>query len=157
MDNIAIITDSTSDIPVSLAKEYGIIIMPLYVGFEGKLYKEGETITSEKVYEKLEAGVKVNTSAPSTGDFTNIFRDLVEEKGKNLIYCIHLSSKLSGTVNSANQAKKFFPQAKIKVIDSKNVTLSLGLIVLEAARAAREGKSCIKSNKMDTQNCFNGH
>ncbi len=66
MDNIAIITDSTSDIPVSLAKEYGIIIMPLYVGFEGKLYKEGETITSEKVYEKLEAGVKVNTSAPST-------------------------------------------------------------------------------------------
>jgi len=141
MDNIAIITDSTSDIPVSLAKEYGIIIMPLYVGFEGKLYKEGETITSEKVYEKLEAGVKVNTSAPSTGDFTNIFRDLIEEKGKNLIYCIHLSSKLSGTVNSANQAKKFFPQAKIKVIDSKNVTLSLGLIVLEAARAAREGKS----------------
>ncbi len=141
MNNIAIITDSTSDIPVSLAEEYGIIITPLYIGFEGKLYKEGKTITNEKIYEKLEAGVKINTSAPPTGDFVNIFRDLIEKKGKNLIYCIHLSSKLSGAFNSANQAKKFFPQAKIKVIDSKNVTLSLGLIVLEAARAAREGKS----------------
>jgi len=141
MNNIAIITDSTADIPVSLAEEYGIIITPLYVGFEGKLYKEGKTITSEKVYEKLEAGVKVSTSAPPTGDFVNIFRDLIEKKGKNLIYCIHLSSKLSGTFNSANQAKKFFPQAKIKVIDSKNATISLGFIALEAARAAREGKS----------------
>ena len=141
MNNIAIITDSTADIPVSLAEEYGIIITPLYVGFEGKLYKEGKAITSEKVYEKLEAGVKVSTSAPSTGDFVNIFRDLIDKKGKNLIYCIHLSSKLSGTFNSANQAKKFFPQAKIKVIDSKNTTISLGFIALEAARAAREGKS----------------
>lgn len=54
MDNIAIVTDTTADIPVSLASENNITIIPLYVGYEGKLYKEGKEITNEKVYEKTE-------------------------------------------------------------------------------------------------------
>lgn len=141
MNNIAILTDTTSDIPEAMAKENNITIVPLYVGFEGKLYKEGKEITSSDVYKKLEAGTKVYTSAPSTGDFAEAYRNLIENEEKTIIYSIHLSSKLSGTFNSASQAKKFFPRAKIKVIDSKNVTISLGFIVLEAARAAKSGAS----------------
>jgi len=139
MDNIAIVTDTTADIPEELAKEYDISVIPLYVGYDGEMFKEGKEITNKDVYEKLEAGVKVNTSTPSTMDFVDMYRDLIKNKKKNFIYSIHLSSKLSGTVNAAIQAKKFFPDTKIKVIDSKNVTISLGFIVLEAARAVRKG------------------
>jgi len=141
MDNIAIVTDTTADIPVSLASENNITIIPLYVGYEGKLYKEGKEITNKEVYEKLEAGIKVITSTPSTVDFVNLYEKLINNEKKTIIYSIHISSKLSGTVNCANQAKKFFPDTKIKIIDSKNVTISLGLIVLEAAKAVKSGVS----------------
>ena len=139
MNNIAIVTDTTADIPKDLARENNITVIPLYVGYEGKLYKEGKEISNQDVYSKLESGIKVNTSTPSIVDFTNLYENLVNNEKKTLIYSIHLSSRLSGTINSANQAKKFFPDTKIKVIDSKNVTISLGLIALEAARAIKKG------------------
>ncbi len=141
MKDIAIVTDTTSDIPVQLANKYKIKIVPLYVGFEGELYLEGKEITSDEVYKKLESGVKVHTSTPSVGDFVKVYRDLVENEKKTLIYSIHISSKLSSTSNSANQAKRFFPQAEIKVIDSKTAAISMGFIVLEVARAVERGES----------------
>jgi DegV family protein with EDD domain len=140
-DNIAIVTDTTADIPEDLARENNVTVIPLFVGYEGKLYKEGIEIFNRDVYEKLESGTKVNTSAPSIGDFVNLYGDLIKNKKKNFIYSIHLSSKLSATFNCAKQASEYFPDAKIKVIDSKTVTISLGLIVLEVARAARRGLS----------------
>jgi DegV family protein with EDD domain len=140
-DNIAIVTDTTADIPEDLARENNVIVIPLFVGYEGKLYKEGIEIFNRDVYEKLESGTKVNTSAPSIGDFVNLYGDLIKNKKKNLIYSIHLSSKLSATFNCAKQASEYFPDAKIKVIDSKTVTISLGLIVLEVARAIKRGLS----------------
>ncbi|MBU2563521.1 MAG: DegV family protein [Actinobacteria bacterium] len=140
MENIAIVTDTTSDIPEQLASKYKIRVVPLYIGFGGKLFLEGKEITSSEVYEKLEAGVKVYTSTPSVGDFVEVYRDLIEKEKKTLIYSIHVSSKLSATSNSADQAKRFFPQAKIKVIDSKTSAISLGFIVLETARATKRGE-----------------
>jgi DegV family protein with EDD domain len=140
MENIAIVTDTTSDIPEQLASKYKIRAVPLYIGFGGKLFLEGKEITSSEVYEKLEAGVKVYTSTPSVGDFVEVYRDLIEKEKKTLIYSIHVSSKLSATSNSADQAKRFFPQAKIKVIDSKTSAISLGFIVLETARATKRGE-----------------
>lgn len=141
MNDIAIVTDTTADIPEDLARDNNIAVIPLYVGYEGKLYKEGKEISKQDVYNKLESGIKINTSAPPIGDFVNLYENLVNNKKKNLIYSIHLSSKLSGTINYANQAKKFFPHTNIKVIDTKNVTISLGFIALEAARAAERGLS----------------
>jgi len=140
MENIAIVTDTTSDIPEQLASKYKIRVVPLYIGFGGKLFLEGKEITSSEVYEKLEAGVKIYTSTPSVGDFVEVYRDLIEKEKKTLIYSIHVSSKLSATSNSADQAKRFFPQAKIKVIDSKTSAISLGFIVLETARATKSGE-----------------
>lgn len=141
MSNIAIVTDTTSDIPEELAKKYNIKVIPLYIGFSGKLYLEGKEITSSEIFEKLESGIKVRTSTPSVGDFVKLYRHIVEKEKKTLIYSIHVSSKLSGTLNSANQAGKFFPQVRIKTIDSKTAATSLGFIALEAARAAERGES----------------
>ena len=138
MNNIAIVTDTTADLPQELALENSITIIPLYVGYGEKLYKDGIEINNQKVFEVLNAGIRIHTSAPSVGDFHKVYGDLIKE-GRDRIYSIHLSSKLSGTVNSANQASKYFPDNKIKVIDTKNVTTSLGFIALEVARAAKKG------------------
>jgi len=148
MSDIAIVTDTTADIPEELAKENNIALIPLYVGYEGKLYKEGKEITNQDVYEKLEAGIKVMTSTPSTIDFVNLYKNIINKEKKTTIYSIHLSSRLSGTVNSAIQAKKFFPDTNIKIIDSRNVTISLGLIVLEVARAVKRGVSEEKIDRL---------
>jgi DegV family protein with EDD domain len=158
MENIAIVTDTTSDIPDKIVKKYKIIIVPLYVGFGGKLYLEGKEITSKEVYEKLLTGERVHTSTPSVGDFMEVYRNLIEKEKKTLIYSIHVSSKLSATINSAEQAKKFFPKARIKIVDSKTAAINLGFIVLGAARAASRGESeeridsiidfAIRKNKM---------
>ena len=141
MENIAIVTDTTSDIPEKMAKKYKITIIPLYVGFGGNLYLEGKEITNGEVYEKLLAGVKMHTSTPSVGDFMEVYRNLIEKEKKTLIYSIHVSSKLSATINSAEQAKKFFPKTRIKIIDSKTAAIGLGFIALEAARAVLRGES----------------
>ncbi|MDD3819529.1 MAG: DegV family protein [Actinomycetota bacterium] len=138
-DNIAIVTDTTADIPEDLARENDITVIPMLVGYEGNLYREGKEIFNNDVYKKLESGVKINTSAPSIGDFVNLYGNLIKKEKKDLIYSIHLSSKLSGTVNCAKQASEYFPDTKIKVIDSKTVTISLGFIVLEVARAVKKG------------------
>ncbi len=141
MANIAIVTDSSADIPEKLAKENDVTVVPMYIGIEGKMYKEGKEIKSGEIYEALEKGLKVHTSGPSAGDFLKVFKYLIEKKKKDLIYCISLSSKLSSAFNAANLAKMNFPKNKIKIFDSRNSTISLGLIALESARAARNGKS----------------
>jgi DegV family protein with EDD domain len=141
MENIAIVTDTISDIPEDLRSKYQIKTVPLYVGYEGKLFLDGIEITKEEVYEKLKSGIKVHTSTPSVGDFVNTYRDLIENEKKTLIYSIHVSSKLSSTPNAASQAKDFFPKTRIKIIDSKTAAIAMGFIVLEAARAAARNES----------------
>lgn len=144
MEDIAIVTDTTSDIPKGLCNKYDISVLPLYVGYEGDLYLDGEEITNGQVYEKLKSGIKVNTAGPSIGDFLNIYTDLIENRKKTLIYSIHLSSKLSSTFNTAFQASKSFPPGKIKVIDSDTAAINLGFMVLEAASAAARGESLVE-------------
>jgi DegV family protein with EDD domain len=141
MENIAVVTDTTSDIPDELSSRHQIEVIPLYVGYEGNLYLEGKEITNKQVFEKLRAGIMIKTSGPSIGDFEKIYKKLIENDKKTLIYSIHISSKLSSTFNTACQAAKLFPGTKIKVIDSNTAAISLGFIVLEVARAARRNLS----------------
>jgi len=148
MENIAIVTDTTSDIPGKLCSRYQIEVLPLYVGYEGNLFLDGKEITNDQVYKKLKSGIKVNTSAPSIGDFVTLYKNLIEAGKKTLIYSIHLSSKLSSTFNIACQARQFFPGARIKTIDSKTAAINLGFIVLEAARAALRGESEEKIDRL---------
>jgi DegV family protein with EDD domain len=136
---IGFVTDSSSDIPVEIAEKYGIEIVPLYIGIEGRTYKDQAEITPDEVFSALKAGKKVTTSAPSPGDFQKVFKELIEEKGADIIYCVTLSSRLSGTYNAAKIAKSFFNESKIKVIDSKTSTLCLGFILIQAAEAFKNG------------------
>jgi DegV family protein with EDD domain len=138
---IAIVTDSSSDIPQELAKKYNIEIIPMYIGYDGFLRKDGVDIFPEEVYAALKENKKVGTSSPSIGDFLKVFDFLLEEKGIDLVCCITLSSRLSGAFNAASIAGKKFNNGRVKVYDSKTSTICLGFIVLQAAQAASRGCS----------------
>jgi len=140
MKNICIVTDSTADLPIEYIREYNIGVVPLKVLFGDKEYLDRVTITTEEFYGKLtESKVFPKTSQPSPRDFYNIYQKLGEEN--KTIISIHLSSKLSGTYQSAEIAKSNLPNLDIHVIDSKVGSMVLGMIVIEAARACKEGKN----------------
>jgi DegV family protein with EDD domain len=137
--NIKIVTDSTSDIGPELAQSLGITVVPIYVRFGGKIYRDGIDLTNEEFYRMLKSSpLHPATSQPPPEDFIKIFGDC---SGKaDGIISIHISSKISGTYNSALLASsKLNGDCPVKVIDSKFNSGGLALVVMEAARMAKAG------------------
>ncbi|HEY1014799.1 MAG TPA: DegV family protein [Herpetosiphonaceae bacterium] len=134
-----IVTDSTSDIPPALAKALDIHIIPLQVNFGSESFADGVELTSEQFYGKLEASQALpTTSQPSVGAFEELYRKV---GGKDQpIVSVHISSKLSGTIRSAQQAVELLPDQEIHVVDAEHTTMALGWIAILAARAAKAGK-----------------
>jgi DegV family protein with EDD domain len=135
---IAIVTDSTADLPADLANEYKVCVIPAILIIGDKSYEDGEDISRLEFYEKLPTMAKSpTTAAPSSGKFHQCYDQLIKN-GAEKIISIHVSGKLSGIINSAQAAAHPF-EDKVKIIDSGQVTLGLGFQVIEAARAALEG------------------
>lgn len=140
MAQVRIVTDSTADLPEALIKELNITVVPLKVLFGDEVYREGIDLTNKEFYEKLAQSDNLpTTSQPSPGEFQETFEELTGQ-GFSVV-SIHISSHLSGTYQSALVAKKALPHGDIHVINSKNVSMALGLIVLAAARSAKDGKT----------------
>jgi DegV family protein with EDD domain len=133
---VKIVTDSTGDISPEIVKELGITVVPEYVLFGDKTYRDGIDISYDKLYEKLINNPKLpSTSQPTPADFTRVYQEVAKETDE--IISIHLSGKLSGTSSSALQGKKpVDTKCNITVIDSKSVTMGLGMLVMSAARLA---------------------
>ncbi|MEW6097431.1 MAG: DegV family protein [bacterium] len=139
-EKIAIVTDSTCDLPQELIQKYNIFVVPLYVRFGEEVYKEGVDITLDEFYSKLKSSnIHPSTSQPSPQDFMQVYQKL--NKDYNSIISIHISSRLSGTVQSAKMAKYELKLDKIEVIDSLQVSLPLGTVVLEAGKLCEQEKS----------------
>jgi DegV family protein with EDD domain len=139
MAKVQVITDSTADMPEGTADELGLRIVPIYVRFGEKTYRDGVDITKNDFYEML-ASVPEHpaTSQPNPEDFTSVFKEYCT--GVEGIVSIHISSRISGTCNSANIARKTLKsQCPIEVIDSRFNSAGLGLVVMAAARAAKNG------------------
>ena len=138
---VRIVTDSTCDLPPALVQANGITVVPLTVFFGEEAFLDSIEITAEGFYERLLASKTLpRTSQPSV----ELFREAYERCGANgdEIVSIHLSSKLSGTLNAASVAREeVAPEVHVDLIDSYSVSLGLGLIVLEAAHAANAGAS----------------
>jgi len=139
MQRVAIVTDSTADIPENMKKEHNITIVPLSVIFEDKAYLDnGIELTSEQFYNKLKNAKKLPTTAqPAPADFKKIYTSLLENYDS--IVSIHISRKMSGTMDSAEIAKKEMGSSSIEIIDSEVTTIALGLIVLKAQELAENG------------------
>ncbi|OGO17052.1 MAG: hypothetical protein A2Z14_09075, partial [Chloroflexi bacterium RBG_16_48_8] len=140
MPEIAIITDSTSNIPARLCKQYGIQVVPqMLIWGEETLFDEVD-ITPDQFYERLKSSDELPTTSQATiATFIELFAPHVEMGSQ--ILSILISNELSGTIQSATQAKKEFPNATIEIIDSRSASMELGFQVLAAARAAEAGKS----------------
>ena len=144
MSKIRVVTDSTSDIPISLRGELGIKVVPLKVHFGKETYLDGVTITPSTFYEKLVSTEQLpTTSQPAPLDFTQMYESIREEEGEDVeIISIHIAGVLSGTYQTANIAARMVEdKVKVHVVDSKMASYVFGQLVVAVARAAREGKS----------------
>jgi len=137
---IAIVTDSTAYIPNDLVRKYGIHVAPQILIWGEETIRDGVDIMPEAFYERLKtATVMPTTSQVTIAYFHELFQKLAAE-GKQIL-AILVSSKLSGTISSAVQAKKLVPQAQIEIVDSLSIAMAMGFQVLAAARAAEAGGS----------------
>lgn len=138
--SIRIVTDSTADLPADLAQELNISIVPSNVVIDDVNYRDGIDLTPEEFYRRLIAGPRLpTTSQPSVGAFQAVYQGLLEQGHE--IVSLHVSGKLSGTVNSATQAKAALGDPSIAVIDSHLASIALALVVVKAAQAARQSDS----------------
>jgi DegV family protein with EDD domain len=136
---IRIVTDTLSDIPDDVANELGITLIPLTVSFGHESFLDRIEITSEQFYKRLiQDGNLPTTTQPSPIVFANAYKKLAEETDEILV--ITLSSKLSGTYQSALNAKNMLNgNCRIEVIDSQKIIMSFGLAVIAAAKMANAG------------------
>ena len=140
MSKIALVTDSTCDLPKSVVKDKNIKVIQLNVHFGDETFLDGIDLQSNEFFEKLSTSeIHPQTSQPSVGRFVETYNDLL--KKHDSILSLHISSKLSATYNSALQAQKEIGNEKIKVIDSMNGTLGLGAIVHHIADLNQKGES----------------
>jgi DegV family protein with EDD domain len=138
MGKTVIVTDSTAYIPAPLVKEYGIHVAPLTVIWGNEALHDGTEITPPEFYKRLKsAKVMPSTSQTTPAEFKNEFTPILE--AGDSILAILISSKLSGTVDSAVQAKAEFPNAQIEIVDTLTTAMALGYCALAAARAAKDG------------------
>ncbi len=140
MARVAIVTDSTAYIPKDVIGSLPITVLPLQCIFGSEVLLDGVDIAPAQFYERLKtAKVLPTTSQATPGQFQEAFNTLLNQ-GYDIL-CIHISSKLSGTIDSAIQARSMFPGARIDIVDSLSSGMALGFNVLMTARAAAQGAS----------------
>ena len=138
MEKIKIITDSTLDLPAELIREKDIEVLPLLINFGEESYLDGVEITTKEMIDKIDAtGVLPTTAQVTPNRFEETFKKYLDEGYK--IVALTLSSDMSGTYQSACIAKDMLESDDIVVIDSRNVTSGLGLLVLKACELRDKG------------------
>jgi DegV family protein with EDD domain len=136
---VKIVTDSTSDMTQEEAARNNITIVPLTVTLNDQLYRDGIDILPAEFYKRLPGLSKTpTTSQPPVGLFQQTYQELTADGSQ--VISIHISSKLSGTFNSASLAAQSFPPGQITVIDSTWVSAALAIPAIKAAEMARAGK-----------------
>ncbi len=132
---VAIVTDSTADLPKPLADPRSISIVPLTVIIEGREYLDGIDISPDEFYRR---NAPASTSQPSPGRFAETFERLLADHEE--VVSLHISSRLSGTYAAAVQGAEMASVGRVRVVDTGLVSMPLGLVTLAAAEMARAGE-----------------
>lgn len=136
---IHIVTDSTATLTPSMADELGVAVVPLRVIFGQESYRDAVDMTNAEFYARLRSVADLpTTSQPAVGDFHDVYSRLTANGDK--VVSIHLSSKLSGTVNAAKQAAGEFAPGQVTVVDTNWISSALYFQVREAVRAQQAGQ-----------------
>lgn len=153
MSNVVIVTDSTAYIPDHILKELNIQVVPLQVIWGDKVYRDGVDLKADEFYPMLKAAKTLpTTSQPSPKEFLDVYKPILDRGDK--IISIHISTGISGTVNSANQAKSMLDTKDVEIIDSRSSGMALGYVAMMTARLAKKGGSfedCIKVAKQGVE------
>lgn len=152
MAKVAVVTDSTAYIPGELSNGYPIFVAPLQVIWEEETFRDGIDIQPSEFYSRLQhAKVMPTTSQATPATFINIYTSLLDQ-GYDIL-SVHISSQLSGTLDSAVQAREHFPGARIELVDSKATSLAMGFPLLAVARAAAQGATLSECKTLVQKNC----
>ena len=136
---IHLVTDSTSDLDAATAKRIGVTVVPLRVRFGSDEFRDGVDLSSDAFYKRLATDQTFpTTSQPSPEDFAAAFRSLLSSPDDSIVG-IHISSKMSGTLQSANLAAQEVDPKRIHLVDSETVTAGLQLLLLAAAEDIAAG------------------
>jgi DegV family protein with EDD domain len=150
MSKIAIVTDSTAYLPKPLVDQYHISVCPQILIWDQATFQDGVDIQPVEFYQRLKtAKIMPSSSQVAIPTFKNIFGSLLDQGFS--VLAILISAKLSGTVDSAVQAREDFPQAPIEIVDSFTTGLEMGFHVLAAARAAEAGASLVECKTVAEQ------
>ena len=140
---VRIVTDSSADLPSDLAQRWNISVLPCYVTIGDQPYRDGVDISPDEFYRSLTSNSQLPTTAqPSVADFQAVYQELLD-LGHEIV-SIHVSGKLSGTLNSAEQARAALGDdaaGRIEIIDSQLASIPLGLLVLSAGQQAESAES----------------
>lgn len=135
---VTVVTDSTADIPAELRASLGIAVVPLTVRFGEETFRDRIDLDSAAFLARLRASPTLpQTSQPPTPAFEAVFRDAVADG--NDVVCVTITAGLSGTGNAARLAAEAVDAERIRVVDSKSVSMACGWVAIEAARAAQAG------------------
>jgi len=136
---IKVVTDSTSDLPADVAESLGIEVVPLNIHFGSDVYKDRVNLMPDTFYDKLINGdILPTTSQPSVGEFIDVYERLGSDADG--IVSVHISEKLSGTMNSARLAsQQANADCPIEVVDTFQVSMGVGICAMEAAEVANSG------------------
>ncbi len=135
---VQVVTDSVADIPPDLARALEIMVVPVYVRFGDQVYRDVDVNRQGFAQRMLESAMPPKTSQPPPHDFLGVYGQV---KSGLPIVSLHVSSKLSGTLQSADMARQLLPERDITVLDTLSASMGQGLAVIEAARAALAGWS----------------
>lgn len=141
MSSIAIITDTDASLSPELAEEHGIRQAAINVHFGEKLYRTWADINDKQLFARIDADGKLpTTSAPSPGQFAEVYQAAFDN-GADEIICFTVSEKISATYSAALAAKEFIPGKPITVVDTRQLSMAQGFMVLEAAKLAQNAYS----------------
>lgn len=140
MKKVAIVTDSTAYLPSNYVEEFGVTVVPLTLQWDGASYRDGVDILPDEFYTRLSDSKTLPTTSQATvNDFTQVYKRIMDE-GFDIL-TLPISSGISGTYDSAIQAKAQLGNVPIEIIDTRLVSMALSFQVLAAARAAKDGAS----------------
>jgi DegV family protein with EDD domain len=147
MPKVAIITDSSAYLPDEIIAQYPIFVVPLTLNWEDKNYRDGVDIHAEEFYTRLATSATIPTTSQVTVfEYQKMYSNLLDS-GYDIL-TMPISSGISGTLQSAIQAKELFPGSSIEVMDTKLVSMALGFQVLATARAAFGGASLMECSQI---------
>ena len=138
--SVAVVTDSTSSLSAEVTERHGVAVVPLRVDAGSVRGVDGRDVTTDDVAAALSKREKVTTSRPAPADFVEAYARALDA-GASHVVSVHLSSRLSGTWDSARLAALEFSPGVVRVVDSRSTGMGLGFAVVAAAEAAEAGST----------------